>query len=345
MSERYNKPRVFLSHSSKNKAFIERLHSDLQKCRIDPWLYSEEIKHGDRWLDVIFEEGIPTCDAFLVYLTEASIESNMVKKEIDAAILRQLEDNRIAFMPYVSEQIIRDKLRADLKALQTPVWNDENYSKLLPQVVSDIWISYLNRTISSAVQDERVKRLELELVVEKYKSESDGKIFSSAEEIEFKYIWDSLDVEDEIEVQEYTDEEMKDGKVKRTDSGKVIKRKIKRNAIVAVLIGRGRGELSFLAVKSYIDEQLNKGNEIDGTDNKIPRFNVVKYPELDEQLITFGFIERRYHERIQPSSKILAIIPRLGPSYDQIWTPKSYRYRFWLAYNHKLPEVISIRSI
>ena len=87
METLFNKPRVFLSHSKKNVEFIEKLAADLQKCQIDPWLDSVEIRHGKSWQDSIFEHGLPSCDAIIVYFTEESIQSNVVKKEIDVGLL------------------------------------------------------------------------------------------------------------------------------------------------------------------------------------------------------------------------------------------------------------------
>ena len=39
-----NKPRVFLSHSNKDKEFIHRLYEDLSLCQIEPWRDA----HGDQ---------------------------------------------------------------------------------------------------------------------------------------------------------------------------------------------------------------------------------------------------------------------------------------------------------
>jgi len=127
MTERLNKPRVFLSHSKLDKAFIETLYEDLKGCQISPWLDTEEIRHGKPWLDAIFENGIPTCDSVLVYFSENSLQSAMVKKEIDAGILHQLEDSGVSFLPYVDNESVRTKLRADIRSLQVPIWNGDNY--------------------------------------------------------------------------------------------------------------------------------------------------------------------------------------------------------------------------
>jgi len=103
MTTRINKPKVFLSHSWENKQFIEKIAADLRRCGIDYWLDKEEIRDGRPWLKMIFEDGIPTCDAVIVYLTEQSIRSQMVQKELDAAVVQQLSEGGVTLLPYVSE--------------------------------------------------------------------------------------------------------------------------------------------------------------------------------------------------------------------------------------------------
>ena len=103
--DRINKPRAFLSHSKKDKYFIEKLAADLRKCQIDYWLDTEEIRAGKSWLKMIFEDGIPTCDVVIVYLTENSIKSKMVEKEIDATLIEQLSEKREShFFPTLTKR-------------------------------------------------------------------------------------------------------------------------------------------------------------------------------------------------------------------------------------------------
>jgi len=188
-----NKPRVFLSHSKKDKEFIHRLCKDLRSCQIEPWLDSQEIRHGQPWLDEIFESGIPTCDAILVYLTENSVGSPMVRKEIDASILEKLKESHVAFLPYVSMGILRDQLRLDIQALQTPIWNKENYAEMLPRVIAEIWHSFLDRRVISVASDEKLRRLEAELELERLKNKAMEGIFDARENAEFEFIWKKFD--------------------------------------------------------------------------------------------------------------------------------------------------------
>jgi len=190
MRERINKPRVFLSHARKDVYFIEKLENDLRKCQIDTWRDQNEIQDGQPWMDAIFEDGIPTCDAILAYFTENSLNSPMVAKEVDSAILRRLKDSKIAFLPYVGEELIRTKLRIDIQTLHCREWNEKNYSEILPSIVAQIWRSYLERSISNAISVERNARLEAELELEKLRKESNSSAFYPQEETEFQHIYE-----------------------------------------------------------------------------------------------------------------------------------------------------------
>src|SRR3954447_4598668 len=151
MENRINKPKVFLSHAWANKPFIERIAADLRRCGIEYWLDSEEIRDGRSWLRMIFEDGIPTCDAVIVYFTEQSLASKVVQKELDAAVVHQLSDQGVTLLPYVSKANLRGSLRSDIQTLQCREWNDQNYESVLPTVVAEIWRSYLESTIENAV--------------------------------------------------------------------------------------------------------------------------------------------------------------------------------------------------
>jgi len=195
-----NKPKVFLSHSKKDAEFIHRLCKDLRLCQIEPWLDSQEIRHGQPWLDAIFESGIPTCDAILIYLTENSIESPVVKKEIDASIIKKLNESHVAFLPYVSKEILRDQLRLDIQALQTLEWNKQNYAEMLPRVVAEIWHSYLDRVVLSVAKDEKVRRLEAELELERLRKTGMESIFGAKEIADFEFIWNQFNYNEIIKL-------------------------------------------------------------------------------------------------------------------------------------------------
>jgi len=192
MADRINKPKVFLSHSSLDKGFIETLANDLRKSQIDYWLDTEEIRDGRSWLKMIFEDGIPTCDAVIVYITENSLHSKMVERELDAAVVEQLTNGGIVLLPYVARSEYRDKLRVDIRALHCRQWNEHNYSEILPTVISEIWRSYLERTVTTAILQEKNRRLELEVELKQLQEQRESSVFTATEEHEFQYLFKKL---------------------------------------------------------------------------------------------------------------------------------------------------------
>src|SRR6266446_3523425 len=102
MKERVNKPRAFLSYSSEDVPFIERIETDLRRCQIETWRDRTEIRDGQAWQEAIFEDGLPTCDVIIAYFTDSSLTSGMFAREVDAAQIRQLKDSGVSFLPYVN---------------------------------------------------------------------------------------------------------------------------------------------------------------------------------------------------------------------------------------------------
>ena len=67
------KPRVFLSHSKKDEDFIIKIANDLRVAQIDSWYDDWEIPPGTSIRRKIFEEGIPNCDVFFVYIVVSCV--------------------------------------------------------------------------------------------------------------------------------------------------------------------------------------------------------------------------------------------------------------------------------
>lgn len=339
---RMNRPRVFLSHSKSDVEFVERLDADLRNCQIDTWLDSVDIPHGRPWLDAIFEDGIPGCDAVLVYVTDASLESSMVKKEIDAAILGQLQDRRVAFLPYVSSPEVRKRLRYDLQALQTPVWVQDNYQTLLPRVVAEIWRSYLERTVATAVQEEKVRRLQAELDLETAHARAADSVFTPAEEAEFGHIWRALDRLASFEVEERV---QLPGQ-KALASSRRLKVGVQLTTLVPMLIASGY-DYSFQDAHAALREPASAflSEKLAGSDEH-REFSIELAPQITDELVMYGLLERVHDSQPRDSSSHM---PRMlfnsGPDYWNVWTAKSQRLRYWLAYNDKLPDVLAFSGV
>jgi hypothetical protein len=327
MKDLRNKPRVFLSHSKADIDFIKRVDGDLRGCQIEPWLDSQEIRHGQPWLDAIFESGIPTCDCVLVYLTESSIESSMVKKEIDAGIIRNLRDNKIAFLPYVSREELRDRLRADLQALQVPEWNDSNYHSMLPRIVAEIWHSYMDRAIITATS-------QLELALERMKKETKERIFSEGEDLDFKYIqktmdrWEPVNFSMHRRVQGREDEVIQEGSYT-----------VNLLALLSLFVRDGNISIDDSDVPGVVRNMLLGANP---EFKKLPEhlyLEVSKAPRLEDELLMFGLIQRtQFTQSFPQMTRSGDMQYRQETRYRLEFTDKLQRFRYWLAVNGLMPQ-------
>lgn len=329
MEDRKNKPRVFLSHSWKDKQFIEQLAEDLKKCHIHPWLDSDEIRDGKPWLKVIFEDGIPTCDAVLVYFTEHSLESKIVGKEVDAALIEQLAGSGIAFLPYVNKAELRDKLRLDIRALKCREWNQGNYHLILPSIVAEIWHSYLERRLTTAVLQEKNKRLELEIELKKLEEKYQANIFSSSEEKDFQYIYNKLNRSIEIEFDLW----------EKSDSGdKIIGKDVFQFTLIDLIIfylNKGYDQFEKPVLIYDINHEVLKGYPSPVSNSQRHYGN--RYIEGDPflGLQTYGLLKTFRTEN--------TFLNRTENKLD--FTDKMYRFHYWVGYNNKISDDLPVKFI
>jgi hypothetical protein len=87
---------VFLSHSSKDRAFVSRLARTLKRHGIKYWYSATHIVAAKQWHDEI-GRALRRCGWFLVVLTPDAVKSEWVKREL----LFALNDDRY------NERIIR----------------------------------------------------------------------------------------------------------------------------------------------------------------------------------------------------------------------------------------------
>jgi len=70
----------FISYSSKDETFAQRLHADLQEKGVRCWFAPEDMKIGDKVRSTI-DQSIRVHDKLLVILSENSMPSNWVEDE------------------------------------------------------------------------------------------------------------------------------------------------------------------------------------------------------------------------------------------------------------------------
>jgi uncharacterized protein YjbI with pentapeptide repeats len=89
---------VFISYSSKDQSFAERLHADLQSKRVRCWFAPEDLKIGDKFRETI-DEKIRVYDKLLVVLSKHSVGSDWVEKEVETAMERERKHKRTMLFP------------------------------------------------------------------------------------------------------------------------------------------------------------------------------------------------------------------------------------------------------
>lgn len=87
-------PSLFLSHSSADKTFVEKLAKDLEGVGVNVWFDKWEIKVGDSLTGKI-EEGLQANDYLGLVLSPAAVASEWVKAELSAAWCRQMSSRKI----------------------------------------------------------------------------------------------------------------------------------------------------------------------------------------------------------------------------------------------------------
>lgn len=92
------KPRVFISHSSHDKQFVQYLARELRWFEFDVWYDEWEIAIGDSIVEKVFA-GLDASDTLIVVLSPVSVESRWVKEELSTAVMRRISENDIRILP------------------------------------------------------------------------------------------------------------------------------------------------------------------------------------------------------------------------------------------------------
>jgi hypothetical protein len=108
---------AFISHSTKDKPFVRKLASDLVASGVKVWLDEQNILVGDSIPEKI-AQGLAESDFFLIVVSENSVNSAWVKRELNNAIVHEIERRNVIVLPIRLDgakmpDTINDKLYAD----------------------------------------------------------------------------------------------------------------------------------------------------------------------------------------------------------------------------------------
>jgi tetratricopeptide (TPR) repeat protein len=113
------RPRVFVSHSSEDKRFVQRLVEDLKSRGLPVWLDEVELEAGNSIIEKI-SKGLRDTDYLVIVLSQASVQSLWVRAELNAALMRQFSGKGTIVLPAIIEDceipaLLQDRKYADFR--------------------------------------------------------------------------------------------------------------------------------------------------------------------------------------------------------------------------------------
>lgn len=135
----------FISYSSKDREFAERLHADLQSKNVRCWFAPEDLKIGDKFRTRI-EESIRIYDKLMVVLSENSIQSPWVEEEVEAALEKERQQHKLVLFPIrlddavmKTDQAWAASLRRTRHIGEFSNWKDhDQYKKAFDRLLRDL---------------------------------------------------------------------------------------------------------------------------------------------------------------------------------------------------------------
>jgi hypothetical protein len=88
----------FISYSSMDDAFAQRLHADLQNKGVRCWFAPHDMPIGEKIIDTV-DEAIRLRDKVLLILSEGAIASDWVEDEVTIAFEEERKRNQIVLFP------------------------------------------------------------------------------------------------------------------------------------------------------------------------------------------------------------------------------------------------------
>jgi hypothetical protein len=119
--------KCFISYSSKDQKFADRLYADLQTKGVRCWLASEDLRIGERIRRGI-DEAIRLHDKLLLVLSRHSIASDWVQQEVETALARERKEKRSILFPIRLDDAVM-KIDTDWPALVKNTRNIGDFRK------------------------------------------------------------------------------------------------------------------------------------------------------------------------------------------------------------------------
>lgn len=139
----------FISYSSADSAFAEKLHADLQNAGVRCWFAPEDIKVGDLIRSRV-EQMIQEHDKLLLVLSKDSAASAWVEREVEGAFSKEIEQKGTVLFPIRLDdtvleyptgwaaEIQRSRHIGDFTQWRSSTLYDKSFARLLRDLKADI---------------------------------------------------------------------------------------------------------------------------------------------------------------------------------------------------------------
>jgi TIR domain/Pentapeptide repeats (8 copies) len=135
----------FISYSTKDQLFVERLHADLQNKNVRCWFAPHDLPIGAKTWDAI-DEAIRVRDKVLLVLSQAAIDSDWVEDEVNRAYAEERDRKALVLFPVrIDDSVMTTnepwarKLRDQRNIGDFLRWEEPSeYNKSLERVLRDL---------------------------------------------------------------------------------------------------------------------------------------------------------------------------------------------------------------
>lgn len=135
----------FISYSTQDTPFAERLYADLRAKNLRCWFAPEDLKTGDRFQERI-EDAIRVYDKVMIILSEESVKSRWVEREVNAAREREDHEDRTVLFPVrIDDTVMKApqswaaEIRRTRHIGDFRMWQDhDSYQKAFERLLRDL---------------------------------------------------------------------------------------------------------------------------------------------------------------------------------------------------------------
>jgi hypothetical protein len=135
----------FISYSTKDQDFADRLYSDLQNNGVRCWLATRDLKIGDPFRQRI-DEAIRQHKKLMVVLSSSSISSPWVEDEVESGIERESREGGLVLFPIRVDSAVMDsdkawvaKIRRTRQIGDFSNWKDhDSYQQAFQRLLRDL---------------------------------------------------------------------------------------------------------------------------------------------------------------------------------------------------------------